>query len=175
MPGYDSFNNRKFTEPQVDAMMSKKKRLGRRGLGIIAIVLVAACFSTITTDVAAQTTLSLSLDRNVGMALGSIIQGTFTLRGSGPDTIVRLAVFFNGDEVHSESGNSLVWQFDTASYASGSTNITLLGWDSQDDSFQTSLEVYFLGGVMSTIITGGIIVLVVVIVVVRYLPRLRRK
>ncbi|MHA2132928.1 MAG: hypothetical protein ACXAEN_04645 [Candidatus Thorarchaeota archaeon] len=156
-------------------MMSKRIRLDRRALGIIAIALMAAGFSAMTIDGAGQTTLSLSLDRNVGMALGSVVQGTFTLRGSGPDTIVRLAVHFNGEEVHSASGNSLVWQFDTANYASGSTNITLMGWDSQDDSFQTSLEVYFLGGVMSTIITGGIIALVVVLILVRFIPKLRRK
>ncbi|UCE11662.1 MAG: hypothetical protein JSW61_06960 [Candidatus Thorarchaeota archaeon] len=156
--------------------MSRRMHFDRRALGAIAIVLIAVGFMSFTpVNISGQATLSLSLDRNVGMALGSIIQGVFTLRGSGPDTIVSLAVFFNGVEVHSVTGNSIAWQFDTAEYASGSTNITLVGWDSMNETSQTTLEVYFLGGIMSTIITVGIVGLVIVLIIVRYLPKLRRE
>jgi hypothetical protein len=66
----------------------------------------------------------MSINRNVGIGLGGLIQGTFTLHGSGPEIVQNLTVYFNGNQVHFVTGNTITWQFDTANYASGSTNIT---------------------------------------------------
>jgi hypothetical protein len=121
---------------------------------------------------AAQDTLTMSINRNVGMALGNLIQGTFTLHGSGPSNIQNLTVYFNGDQVHFIAGNTVTWQFDTANYPSGSTNITLYGLDDVGVTYVTSQEVFFIGGIVSTLLTLGIIALVVVAILVKYGPRL---
>ncbi len=85
----------------------------------IGILLLVGLICGFPLQVAGQGSLTLSLDRNVGMALGSIIQGTFTLRGSGPENVQNLTVYFNGDEVHFVTGNSIAWQFNTADYPGG--------------------------------------------------------
>ncbi len=87
-----------------------------RNISILLLVGLISCFPI---QVAGQGSLTLVLDRNVGMALGSIIQGTFTLRGSGPESVQNLTVYFNGDEVHFVTGNSIAWQFNTADYPGG--------------------------------------------------------
>ena len=86
----------------------------------IGILLLLGLISCIPLQSAAQESLTLSLDRNVGMHLGSIVQGAFTLRGSGPEAVQNLTVYFNGDEVHFVTGNTIGWQFNTADYPGGS-------------------------------------------------------
>jgi hypothetical protein len=55
----------------------------------------------------------MSINRNVGIGLGGLIQGTFTLHGSGPEIVQNLTVYFNGNQVHFVTGNTITWQFDT--------------------------------------------------------------
>ncbi len=121
--------------------------------------------------VTAQTGLTMSINRNVGMALGNVIQGTFTLHGSGPTNIQNLTVYFNGDQVLFVTGNTITWQFDTTNYPSGSTNITLLGIDDFGVTHVTSQEVIFIGGVASTLFTFGILGIVLVAILAKYGPR----
>jgi hypothetical protein len=106
------------------------------------------------------------------MAIGSIIQGTFTLRGSGPETIQNLTVYFNGEQVHFVTGYSVAWQFNTADYPGGSTNITLFGVDDVGARYHATSQVTFIGGVVSNLITIGVIALVVVVILVKYGTRL---
>lgn len=120
----------------------------------------------------AQESLTLSLDRNVGMHLGSLVQGTFTLRGSGPEAVQNLTVYFNGDEVHFVTGNTIAWQFDTADYPGGSTNITLFGVDDVGSTYYATRQVTFIGGVVSNAITIGVIALVAVLILAKYGSRL---
>ena len=140
-----------------------------RHIGIL-LVLGLICCAPMT--VTAQDSLTMSINRNVGMALGNMIQGTFTLHGSGPTNIQNLTVYFNGVEVHFVSGNTITWQFDTANYESGSTNITLFGVDDVGEAYITSQEVFFIGGLVSTLLTVGIIALVVAAILVKYGPKL---
>ncbi len=140
-----------------------------RYIGILLLVGLISCFPL---QVAGQGSLTLVLDRNVGMALGSIIQGTFTLRGSGPESVQNLTVYFNGDEVHFVTGNSIAWQFNTADYPGGSTNITLFGVDDVGARYHATSQVTFIGGVVSNLITIGIIALVAVLILVKYGSRL---
>lgn len=138
----------------------------------ISILLLVGLISCLPMQVAGQGSLTLVLDRNVGMALGSIIQGTFTLRGSGPESVQNLTVYFNGDEVHFVIGNSIAWQFNTADYPGGSTNITLFGVDDVGARYHATSQVTFIGGAVSNLITVGVIAFVVVVVLVKYGSRL---
>ena len=141
----------------------------RRHIGILLVIGLICCTSTAVT---AQNDLTMSINRNVGMVLGNLIQGTFTLHGSGPTNIQNLTVYFNDVEVHFVSGNTITWQFDTANYESGSTNITLFGVDDMGESYITSQEVFFIGGLVSTLLTVGIIALVVAAILVKYGPKI---
>ena len=141
----------------------------RRHIGILLLV---GLLCALPMQVAGQESLTLSLDRNVGMALGSIIQGTFTLRGSGPETVQNLTVYFNGDEVHFVTENSIAWQFNTADYPGGSTNITLFGVDDAGATYYAIRQVTFIGGAISNAITIGVIALVAVVILAKYGSRL---
>ena len=140
-----------------------------RNVSILLLVGLISCFPL---QVAGQGYLTLVLDRNVGMALGSIIQGTFTLRGSGPENVQNLTVYFNGDEVHFVPGNSIAWQFNTADYPGGATNITLFGVDDVGARYHATSQVTFIGGVISNVITLGVIALVAVVILVKYGSRI---
>ncbi len=128
--------------------------------------------SAIPAQVAAQEPLTMSILRNVGIGLGGVIQGTFTLHGSGPEIVQNLTVYFNSDQVHFVTGNTITWQFDTANYPSGSTNITLFGVDDTGVTYVASEQVTIIGGVASNLLTFGIIALVVVILLDKYGSRL---
>ena len=145
----------------------------RRALNFIGVFLLIMGFaSIIPLNVAGQGSLTLSIDRNIGMAFGSFIQGTFTLRGSGPEAIQNLTVYFNGDEVHFVAGNSIAWLFNTGDYPEGSTNITLFGVDDANATYYASRQVTFIGSIVGNVITIGILALVVVLVLAKYGPRL---
>jgi len=120
----------------------------------------------------AQETLPLTLDRNFGTGLGGLIQGTFTLRSTGPEAVQNLTVYFNGDQVHFVTGNTIAWQFNTGDYLSGAMNITLFGVDDLGTTYIASRQVTFLGGAASNIFTYGIIALVVVAILCRYGPKI---
>ncbi len=139
---------------------------------ILAVTLLLWCFPL---QVASQESLSMSIHRNVGMAFGNYIQGTFTLTGSGPETVENLTVYFNGEQVHFVIGNTINWVFNTGDYAQGSTNITLYGIDESGTTYALSQQWNFIGAEVGGIITIVIIVLVVVLVLAKYGPRLRKK
>jgi len=155
--------------------MSTRNRANWLIVGFLSIMLMMGLNPVMHTQVAAQNTLSLSLDRNIGMALGGFIQGVFTLRGGGPAEVQNLTVYFNGEQVHFVTGNTINWQFDTANYPSGTTNITLLGLDYEGGTYIGDTQVFFIGGIMSTLITVGIVSLVAVLLIVRYGPMLKGK
>jgi hypothetical protein len=106
------------------------------------------------------------------MHLGSIVQGIFTLRGSGPEEVQNLTVYFNGEQVHFVTGNTIAWQFDTADYPGGPTNITLFGVDDIGTTYLATRQVTFIGGAASNVITIGVIALVVVLILAKYGSRL---
>jgi hypothetical protein len=139
------------------------------------MLLVVGLISCLPAQVTAQEPLTMSINRNVGIGIGGLIQGTFTLHGSGPAAVQNLTVYFNGDQVHFVTGNTITWQFDTANYASGSTNITLFGVDDTGVTYVASQQVTIIGGIVSTLLTFGIIAFVVIILVAKYGPMLMRK
>ncbi len=144
-------------------------------VGLLGVMLVMRLSPAMPIHVAAQNTLSLSLDRNFGMGFGAFIQGTFTLRSTAPASVQNLTVYFNGEQVQFVTGNSINWQFNTDNYPSGSTNITLFGLDGEGAAYVGSTQVFFIGGITTTLITVGIIALVAVLVVIRYGPMRKGK
>ncbi len=146
--------------------MMKKQLIVGSSLMILLLMIITP------THVTAQDSLSFSLTRNFGIGIGNTLQGTFTLNGDGPEAIIGLIVYFNGVEVHSVTGNTISWQFNTGDYPSGDTNITLYGWDNDGISYIAMQNVSFLSDFAATGITIGIIALVVVLILFRYVPKI---
>jgi len=148
----------------------------RQNLAIVGFLLVSVClFAGLPIKAVGQGSLNLSLTRNLGIGFGNIIQGAFTLHGSGPVDVQNLTVYFNGEQVHFATGNTISWQFHTGNYPPGSTNITLFGIDDLGGTYSATREVFILSEAMSTVVIGAILVIVVILVVVRYGPVLRKK
>lgn len=141
---------------------------------VIVLLLTLGMLSFIPMTISAQDTLSFTVNRNVGMAFGSYISGTYTINGIGPETIDNLTVYFNDVEVHFVTGNTIAWQFNTANYDGGATNITLIGITGSGEAYTASQVVVFIAEGISTMITIGILALVVVLILAKYGPRLMR-
>ena len=84
--------------------------------------------------------LSLGIRKNAGTAFGDKIEGTFTISGSGPDSILNLTLFFNGTQVAFESDNELSFRFDTKDYSLGLMIISLVGEDSDGMVYNNSIS-----------------------------------
>lgn len=153
-------------------MSSKSRRSNLRNIGVLLVTV--GLVTMIPICAIGQGTLTLSIDRNVGMALGSLIQGSFTLRGSGPESVQNLTVYFNSEEVRFVTGNTIAWVFNTGNYPSGPMNITLFGVDDVGGTYSAARQVTFMGAGMVNIIVIVIGGLVVVSVLVKYGPRLAR-
>jgi hypothetical protein len=142
---------------------------------IICLLFVSvALVSSLSLNVTGQDTLTFSINRNVGMAFGNYISGTYTLQGSGPTSIQNLTVYFNGEQVHFVTGNTIAWQFNTANYEGGAMNVTLVGITDTGTSYDSTQTVVFIGDSVNTLITIGIILLVAVLILAKYGPRLIR-
>jgi hypothetical protein len=135
---------------------------------IAAFLFVVGFVSAIPLNATGQGTLTLHLDRNIGTALGGLIQGSFTLRGSGPEDVQNLTVYFNGEQVHLVTGNTITWQFNTGNYPSGAMNITLFGVDDVGGEYLATRQVTFLGGAASNAFTFAIVAIVVVAILAKY-------
>jgi hypothetical protein len=121
-----------------------------------------------TSNVSADGGLSLSLARNVGIGIGSNIQGRFTAKGSAPGNIVNLSLVINGIEVDYVEKNELSFQFSTGDFPSGVTNITLYGWDAEGTRYSEYKEVNILEPVWAVIIGVATGILVIGLLIVKY-------
>ena len=147
-------------------MSSKSRRSNLRNIGVLLVTV--GLVTMIPICAIGQGTLTLSIDRNVGMALGSLIQGSFTLRGSGPESVQNLTVYFNSEEVRFVTGNTIAWVFNTGNYPSGPMNITLFGVDDVGGTYSAARQVTFMGAGMVNIIVIVIVGIIVVLVLLRY-------
>ncbi|MHA1136889.1 MAG: hypothetical protein ACTSSE_10415 [Candidatus Thorarchaeota archaeon] len=145
------------------------RKISRR---LCILFLTIGILSVLPITISAQDTLSFSMNRTMGLGFGSYISGTFTLHGSGPDTIQNLTVYFNDVEVHFVTGNTISWLFDTGNYEGGATNITLIGIDDVGEVHSTTHQVVFIGESINTLIYMGVITLVVVLLLAKYGTRI---
>lgn len=112
--------------------------------------------------------VSFNLTDRVGTGFGDNIEGSFTLIAQGSTGIVLMKVFFNNEEVYSVAGNSISWRFDTKSYAIGATNITVVGFDNQNNAVQSSKIYQFLDPNLTTTLTVVVIVFAIIVTILKY-------
>ncbi len=140
-------------------------------IGIAALILVAWAPGL----VAAQDEITFSLSRDFGTGIGNNIQGTFTLHGSAPASVVNLTVYFNDTEVHFVTGNTIDWQFVTDNYGLGAVNITLAGIDNQGTLYKVSHDYVFIAASQTNLIVIGVTVFVAITVIATSALRFRSK
>ncbi len=101
------------------------------------IVLVLLLLALLPVSAAAQDseeTLELRLTRDWGYGgFGDDIQGTFSLRASGPDDLARVDFLIDGQVVHTIDEAPFRYQFNTDDYALGMHTLTAIGYTAQGD------------------------------------------
>ncbi|MHA2353846.1 MAG: hypothetical protein ACXADC_01620 [Candidatus Thorarchaeota archaeon] len=156
--------------------MFRTTRHRQQTIAFVGFLMISiGLFTGMPMQASGQGSLTLTLDRNVGIGFGSIIQGLFTLRGSGPAEVQNLTVYFNGVQVHFVTGNNINWQFHTGDYGAGSTNISLFGLDNTGGTYSATTDVFFLSEALGSAVLGGVMILVVILIIVKYGPILRKK
>jgi hypothetical protein len=93
------------------------------------ILVLAAALLAATDPAAAQEPepLPLSIGRDFGFASGGRIQGTFSLRVSGPDDLVRVEFLIDGQVVNLDEEPPFRYQFNTGSHALGTHTLAAVG------------------------------------------------
>ncbi|MHA1930636.1 MAG: hypothetical protein ACTSV2_18860 [Candidatus Thorarchaeota archaeon] len=156
--------------------MGLKNRQNKLALSFLGIFLIVSCIGiSLPADVSAQDEFTFALNRTFGTAIGNSITGVFTLRSSGIDSIIGFIVYFNNVSVYMVESNSIAWQFDTADYDGGDTNITLYAWDAENETYVAQRQMYFMGSGISDVIMFGVIGLIVVACLVKYGPMIVRR
>jgi hypothetical protein len=143
--------------------------------GLLIIGLFGCLFLSQIPNTIAEESVSFGLTDRVGTGFGEKIEGDFTLKATGSAGIVRMAVYFNGEEVYNTTGNSISWRFSTKNYATGPTNITVIGWDNQGVAVQSSKNFEFLAPEMTIIFTVGVIAIAIVATILKYRYRARKQ
>lgn len=126
-------------------------------------------------NIVAEETVTFTLTDRVGTAFGNKIEGDFTLKASGSVGIVRMAVYINEQEVYNTTGNSISWRFSTKTYGVGPTNITVIGWDAQDVSVETTKSFEFLSPQSTNTILVITIGVAVIATILKYKYRFRKQ
>ena len=128
---------------------------------VIAALLLAA------TGAAAQQTdaITLSLSRDFGFSAGARIQGTFSMRVSGPDNLTRVEFLIDGQVIGEATQAPFRLQFVTGSYAPGSHTMSAIGYTSDGTTLQSNqIERQFLSAEQANQETSRIIIPIVAVI-----------
>jgi hypothetical protein len=132
-----------------------------------ASVLAILSILWITVSVSAQeeTQLSLRLNRDFGTALGGRIQGTFSMRVTGPDELVRVVFFIDDESIGEDNEGPFRMQFRTDSYRPGIHTMRATGYTGSGlELHSNEISRDFMEGGESTQTTIIIVVALLVLV-----------
>lgn len=77
---------------------------------------------------AQETSLTLRLSRDFGFGAGNRVEGTFSYRVEGPDTLQRVVFLLDGAEIGEDTEPPFRLQFETGSYALGLHTMSAVGY-----------------------------------------------
>jgi len=104
---------------------------------VLSIFLAIMTFGPAT---AQENTLKLGLSRTMGYGgMNNDIQGLFTMKAQGPDSIVRVEFFIDEIMIGEDSEAPFSIQFTTDSYPPGNHNIKAIGYTSSGDELQSNV------------------------------------
>lgn len=94
---------------------------------VFVFVFILLAFATVPAF-AQDDQLTISLSRDFGYGGGGEIQGLFSIRASGPEGLVRVAFFIDGEKIGEDSEAPFSYQFSTDSFPLGSHSISAVGY-----------------------------------------------
>ena len=103
----------------------------------LAFLLTGLSLSTVAAQESAQLTLKLS--RNFGYSgFGADIQGTFTLKASGPEDLRRVTFLIDGATLGEASQPPFQVQFNTGNYSLGVHTLSAVGYTASGQELQSN-------------------------------------
>lgn len=110
--------------------------------------------------------LLLRLSRDVGSAFGARIQGTFTLKATGPEDLVRVVFLIDGQPLAEDETAPFQIQFRTGNHEPGLHRLSARGIAADGRQYTSSeLQREFLSGQESTRLTVIIVVALAVLII----------
>jgi len=111
----------------------------------LMILLTFLAYSLFASQVSAEPTISLSINKIEGYNLGSDINGQFTVSAKVSSEVVRVEFYLNGTlQYNDTAGAPFSWTFDTTNYALGNYNITAVAYDSSGQQATAVLSQNFV-------------------------------
>ena len=118
--------------------MRSKQYFFSVGVGIVLFLMICSM------NVRAFNPLQFSLDRTDGYQLNNDIQGHFELTVTSPSNLVLVQIYFNDTSEANLTTSPFSWAFDTDNYSLGVTNITVIGYDASNNTYQGSSVLNFV-------------------------------
>jgi hypothetical protein len=103
-----------------------------RKLNTILILTLLLLLSIIPVVFAQAEGLTLKLSKDFGYAWAGDIQGTFSMKASGPDNLARVEFLIDGLVVGEDKESPFRFQFSTSNYVLGPHTLSALGYTSED-------------------------------------------
>ncbi len=102
------------------------------------ILLLLTLLFTVGTAVAQESELSLRLNRDFGYGGFGTIQGKFSYRVTGPDTLSRVEFLLNGEIIGEDSEPPFRFQFHTDDYPMGDTTFSAIGYTTDGQEYHSN-------------------------------------
>lgn len=102
-------------------------------------ILTILWFASLPALVQAQAELSLRLSKDFGYSSGTgKIQGTFSMKASGPDNLSRVVFYIDGKQIGEVSQSPFNLQFNTDNYAQGIHTLSATGYTNDGAQLQSN-------------------------------------
>lgn len=152
---------RQQSEPIV--MMMKKSRLSY----VLTIILLLIPVVVFAQD---APVLELRLSRDNGFGLGNQMQGNFSYRVSGPETLIRVEYLMDGEIIGESTEEPFRFRFVTDDYELGLHEMSAVGYTADGQVLESNvIRGDFVDPQLSNTFTYGIIGLVLIVIVARFL------
>ena len=133
---------------------------------LLLIGTLAVFFSPIPASAQTQPELSLRLSKDFGYSSGTgSIQGTFSLRASGPDTVRRVVFYLDNQKLGEVAQPPFNLRFNTGDYSLGTHSLSAVGYTTDGRELKSNtIQGNFISGEQATQNTMKIVVPILVLV-----------
>ncbi len=139
-------------------------------LAILVLSINGSVFG-VSTD--AELAINYKVSRDLGMGLGKFIQGTFTLRVTGPDDLLRAEFYLDDVLMKNDTDNPFSWHFDTSSFGTGEHEFKIIGYSANNQGTVTYSKTVV--SLMATIFVVVIIISLAVAIKYVIIPALKKR
>ena len=145
---------------------------------VIHVVFIAVLLFSINRPVSGSTTdteltITYRVTRDLGMALGNYIQGTFTIHITGPNDLLRVEFYLDDGLMKNDTDSPFSWQFNTDSLGTGVHEFKITGYSSNNQGTVTYNKTVV--SLLGTLFLLVIIIVVVVAIKFVLVPAIKKK